>query len=558
MMFTLNHFNGGLKEMKVSELINTEKMLEEALEYMEYADLFDRYEYKIGDNGDLYLVSTNNSRKRKEVNLTVGMAYILGLNQRVHSLIDEIYYEKKRDESLAEGVLFPPCFVENGLYVKKAYIILKEDMGKQFSDTYRLANRAFKTSYQYFKSGNCRTLSFAKVYAKKAKFNFVPKEIDIETMSLVYLIGHAGAKDVLMWNRVIDVFILTMNYIEPLELSFGGMDREEIEEYDIGDFWVAKEKSLTLSQYIFSFERKFLGVDENTPIKIDKDIKKLTKETMLGDIEGFILLLKMLNIDFGLDFDDKVITKYEMIKLLLLIDETYRSMGRKEADVRDARIIVSACIIIKFLYEEYKKLEDFYYKSKAEDKKDHEMEINKLNSLLNEKVAEVETLKSQLEKLKESISNRINVLENSNKLLEKENLLLKKELDEVSQLKKELFALRTMVYRNGESKPVEMSRQEMIEEISLYKVAVIGGHYNWVSKMREVLPKVDFIDLHDNVGRDMRKLSSYDYVVINTAFMNHSAYNKVVANIEGELRYINTHVNIDLSIKELYNALFEG
>lgn len=85
------------------------------------------------------------------------------------------------------------------------------------------------------------------------------------------------------------------------------------------------------------------------------------------------------------------------------------------------------------------------------------------------------------------------------------------------------------------------------------KILIMGGHVNWQNRIKEVYPKLTYID-SDNVNFDVSVLKNADYIFFNTLHCSHTLYFKVKENISSgrdkqdtkdKLVYINNN-NVDV------------
>ncbi len=85
------------------------------------------------------------------------------------------------------------------------------------------------------------------------------------------------------------------------------------------------------------------------------------------------------------------------------------------------------------------------------------------------------------------------------------------------------------------------------------KILIMGGHVNWQNRIKEVYPKLTYID-SDNVNFDVSVLKTADYIFFNTLHCSHTLYFKVKENISAgrdkqetkdKLVYINNN-NVDV------------
>ncbi len=62
------------------------------------------------------------------------------------------------------------------------------------------------------------------------------------------------------------------------------------------------------------------------------------------------------------------------------------------------------------------------------------------------------------------------------------------------------------------------------------KILIMGGHANWQNRIKEVYPKLTYMD-SDNVNFDVTILKNADYIFFNTLHCSHTMYFKVKDNL---------------------------
>lgn len=72
----------------------------------------------------------------------------------------------------------------------------------------------------------------------------------------------------------------------------------------------------------------------------------------------------------------------------------------------------------------------------------------------------------------------------------------------------ELIALREHVYNMTEEDIVlqEKNRRELIASVIDKRIVIVGGHKNWVQKMRDVFPNWKYIDFKSVMNCLIRKI----------------------------------------------------
>lgn len=150
--------------------------------------------------------------------------------------------------------------------------------------------------------------------------------------------------------------------------------------------------------------------------------------------------------------------------------------------------------------------------------------------------AENEKLKSELE------------------LLQKDKLRLENEIKAQLTSKEELVQLRNFMFNQQQEQEEKVLIDESIN-LKNIKAIIFGGHPNWILKMKEKLTNFEFISA-DTINFNVNILNSYEYVFINTNFIGHAMYYKIIENLneDNKLRYIN-NINVDRAIEAIKNAI---
>ena len=125
----------------------------------------------------------------------------------------------------------------------------------------------------------------------------------------------------------------------------------------------------------------------------------------------------------------------------------------------------------------------------------------------------------------------------------------------------ELIALRNFAYSSTkqEDLPVETGTEQMKKAISEKKIVIIGGHPNWLNKLKKIFPEWRYIQIDESSRYIDVDYSDYDKVYFFTGFISHKDYYRYVAAIrkaEVSFGYMDGEVNIEKNIKQIYNDLF--
>ena len=146
---------------------------------------------------------------------------------------------------------------------------------------------------------------------------------------------------------------------------------------------------------------------------------------------------------------------------------------------------------------------------------------------------QIRLLKEQLARTEEKLKQQRSLYEESKAREE----LLKKRVDSAQKEHSELIALRNFTYRvekeedrdtykpeNGFSDKEDLL-QQMIQNLKTRKITIIGGHVNWIKKIRQIFPEWSFVGASDGVSQS-GAIASAEKVFFYTDILGHSTYEK--------------------------------
>ena len=170
-------------------------------------------------------------------------------------------------------------------------------------------------------------------------------------------------------------------------------------------------------------------------------------------------------------------------------------------------------------------------------------------------ITEIDALRRKIHKLENDNTGLRKDLSDKRQLQE-ENEDIKDRLDAVMG---ELAALRSYVYNLTENEePVQNATLgEMKDTISKYRIVIIGGHSNWVNKMKSEFPNWVFVNHKASSTSDTGVVFGADHVYFFTDTISHSTYFKymnVIREKKIDFGYIHG-VNIDKNITQIYREL---
>ena len=137
--------------------------------------------------------------------------------------------------------------------------------------------------------------------------------------------------------------------------------------------------------------------------------------------------------------------------------------------------------------------------------------------------------------------------------LEEEAKDIRKQLE---ASKRELAVLRNYVYKLTESdNPItDKTIESMKETIAGYRIVIVGGHSNWLSKMKKEFTDWIFINPEASGSTDVSVVDKADYVYFFTDTISHSKYHQFMNVIrERKINFGYIHgVNIEKNIRDIY------
>ena len=174
-------------------------------------------------------------------------------------------------------------------------------------------------------------------------------------------------------------------------------------------------------------------------------------------------------------------------------------------------------------------------------------------------IKEIEELRRQLEKKEAELrSSKLHCRNVEVELRETESLAESYKA-ELAENKEELVALRNYVYNLSEEdvfvEPVDLDKMKQF--LLTKNIVIVGGHTNWVNKLKAEFPKWKFYDANVARTNDLA-LDGTEKLYFFTNHLSHSTYDKYIALVrERKIPFGYIHsVNMDAVIRTLYNDLF--
>lgn len=479
---------------------------------------------------------------KEELNIISFIAEILSTNKKCYKLIDRYYNENKlkylnlaKESSFYNSRIASEGSIIQEYYFKKSLGLL---LAKEEDKIINIFKMGYKIAYNYvvsiqtFKASNF----LRKLMLKNKTEYFSDDELNGNMLVAISLCG-ALEKEV---DELDDIYIKVIRnlilrnegYEYKKVLSINNLNKEEqkiINKIEL------KLKSLYLKEYT-PVPYRVKNYDENTDTLILDSLTFLDKQLLgydyIYDLEEVTLI----------SIAGKDIFKSKQIQELILCYCNLQNDIEDENSINyeDLFRFMVAAIDIRYWAREYKKAKQFFFDNFDEELKESieekDIELNNIkkeNLLLQE---EKEKLKLELE------------------LLQKDKIRLENEIKEQHTSKEELVQLRNFMFNQQKEQEDKVVTDKNLDLKNIEGI-IFGGHPNWILKMKDKLTNFEFISAN-TINFDATILDSYEYVFINTNFIGHAMYYKIIENLneDNKLRYIN-NVNVDRAIEAIKNSI---
>jgi hypothetical protein len=467
---------------------------------------------------------------KKELNMLPFFSQALSYKSFIYSDIDNLYQKHKLEMYLkAKNSEFYECFFSNQLsiegeeYYKKSLGILlfandyqNEEIGQEvIIEIIQIFKKEYKKIFnEYIK--NKKELDILKIKFYNEKMS--DEAFNNNIISLIFLAIHSDIKTKNMEKIYSTLFEMWENYFKEDAI-----------------LRIKKENKLLKMETI----KKLINEYKLT----DKDYMKESIYTFIYDYESLSSVSLYDNVDFNTEDIE------ELVYLYISYNDDIVNKEQFECFMEDS-------FHIKVLCKAYRKAKEFHKRNNQEnlflevDNAQKEAEKYK-NLYIQEKISKEQLIQKKelelIEKEKEIslLKNKINKMSLNNK--------------EDEAQKDELISLRNFMFENSNScaeEQIDVSINELINNINNCSIAIIGGHPNWQKKMKEYLNKVTFISVEVTLNEDI--IRDKNLIIFNTSYLNHSIYYKAINVINRnniKIAYINDVVNTSLAIKKIYKII---
>ncbi|MCC0743981.1 hypothetical protein KGF43_15770 [Clostridioides sp. ZZV14-6044] len=457
---------------------------------------------------------------KRELNLIPFLAEALSIDKKCYSVIDKYYNKNKlKYMNLAKkSIFYNSKIASEGSIIQEYYFkrVLGILLSQEDETIFEICKYSYKFAYnhinsiQIFKAGN-----FLKKLLTKVE-HFSSDELNSNILIAISLCGalekEIDTSDIVYQKLINNLFLRMDDYKEVLSIdNLDKNKRKMLSKIEL------KLKSMYLKDYMPSF------------YVVSKEYKEFDYVSTLEEISIISIVGKDI-------FKSKQIQ--ELILAYLKVQEDIDD--ENSINYEDLFRFMVVAIDLRYWAREYKKAKQFFFNNFNEE----------LNSILKEKEIEMNKLEKENLLLQDENKNLKLELE----LLQKNKLRLENEIKAQRTSKEELVQLRNFMFSKQQEQSENISTDESID-LKNIKAIVFGGHPNWILKMKDKLINFEFISA-ETINFDVNMLNSYEYVFINTNFIGHAMYYKIIENLneENKLRYIN-NINVDRVIEDIKSAI---
>ena len=126
--------------------------------------------------------------------------------------------------------------------------------------------------------------------------------------------------------------------------------------------------------------------------------------------------------------------------------------------------------------------------------------------------------------------------------------------------REELVALRNYVYSlSQEAPPIEEDKlEDMKAAIARKSIIIVGGHINWINKLRNEFSGWRFLDANISRANDSKLVEGADMVYFFTDHLSHGTYGKFVKLVrDNKIPFGYMHsVNMETLVRQVYGDMF--
>ena len=198
---------------------------------------------------------------------------------------------------------------------------------------------------------------------------------------------------------------------------------------------------------------------------------------------------------------------------------------------------------------------------KHADKVRDPKKVEKLNKEITKLTEEKSNESKKCLALKQSQATMKHQLDEANAIIKQQEKMieeLKEQNTQSEKEKQELYRLREFLFSLQKDKQANHAPKNMEDYLAYFEdkhYVVVGGHTNWVNKLKELLPHFSYIDL-DRINIDYSFIDNTDGIFYHAYYNNHGLYRKLLKEIDDTpLHYLDENTNMTLTLKNMYELV---
>ena len=471
-----------------------------------------------------------------ELDLGIFIVESLANNPKAYKYIDETYNKdiEKYREIAKKNKYYNSKIANEGSIMQTYYFKKLLGMINNTEVIFELLKRTYKYSYQYVVSNE--KISIFKFFQKLIRKNEKISQAEENGNLLSCMIFAQFLDKEIIQDEVYNNYILSLK--QRLDRENLNFNLVSIDNLDKEDKELLRKIELNLKRlYLKSYE-PFCHV-----VKANQMEGAILKQDTLSDLDKKIICYEYVYDLEGLSLISIVGKEFlkskDIQELIYCWSRTNDVSSLEKIDYKDLYLFIATAIQIRYLLKSYNQSKVDFFKNFDED----------LNLCMKVKDNKIESL----EKENMNLKNENEILKKEIELLKSKKEFLEKEVNSFENSKKELVELRNYIFNQ------DVELQEEIDNINLNEIkgVIFGGHPNWISKMKNILEKWTFVPT-ESINFDENIIKNNEYIFINTNYISHAFYYKVIKNItdENKLRYINS-INIVKSIEDIKKSIHE-
>ncbi len=418
----------------------------------------------------------------------------------------------------------------------------------------------------YYRKEYGQLKRFSKISESEiAAFTYDDEEETIDTLGTARILGMCVFMGIELDESCSSLYIiLNRTYKEYVEMhkeeqNYMTFDKEVFEEsvHQVKAWMDENEgKSLRAATKVFGRDLQFATdcvMSEGYPSRFIKNLLSMDAMLELQLVKALTLLkMKHPNREYSFEEIQHYAMIYTMTEMLISTSETYdlaleNILGEEDPIEDEENPPLYEPGKVKVSEEPKTKtvakiiLNTAPVENAEAKKEDYLEEISRLRQKLNA----TEQQNSHLREMYAEAKQAKNIAE---------TMLGKQESD-----REELIALRNFVFSTKQEEDAipEENIQDMKAAIEKKNIVIIGGHVNWINKLKKTFPNWLFVLPENYKVVDGKMLEGKDRVYFYTDHIGHVSYGKFIAEVRTRkipFGYIGS-LNVDKMIEQIYNDM---